>query len=260
MAALLYSAVQVSGAGEAALHLAGSRAATLALARTPQCDLNIPDALGRTALHRAASRLDCGLVRLLVEAGTGLDCRDAAGNTAAATALAGEPGPGPDEAEWLVEPASRALLPALQLEPPARARLAILLFLYGRGAQDREAGRRLQPDQARRFLLDRLNHATEPEYAEIAEEAGEIVREEGAECHNSPTSPEAPADQKDEKIEKLLKRTQELEDQIFCAICLERKKNVAFGCGHSVCGECAVDIVCCHICRRPIEQKIQLYD
>jgi len=45
-----------------------------------------------------------------------------------------------------------------------------------------------------------------------------------------------------------------------CAICWERKKNMAFiMCGHSCCEICAQNLVLCHICGARIERKIKLY-
>jgi len=44
-----------------------------------------------------------------------------------------------------------------------------------------------------------------------------------------------------------------------CAICWERKKNMAFKCGHTCCEICAQNLVLCHICRARIELKIKLY-
>lgn len=44
-----------------------------------------------------------------------------------------------------------------------------------------------------------------------------------------------------------------------CAICLDRKKQIAFFCGHQVCVQCSPGIQNCHICRKPIQGRIQLY-
>lgn len=50
-----------------------------------------------------------------------------------------------------------------------------------------------------------------------------------------------------------------LEDYITCNICLERKIDQAFKCGHSCCSICSVNVHNCHICRIPVTQKIQLF-
>ena len=50
------------------------------------------------------------------------------------------------------------------------------------------------------------------------------------------------------------------EDDMSCAVCLERKKQVAFFCGHQVCLVCSPSLQHCHICRKQIQGRIQLYD
>jgi hypothetical protein len=52
--------------------------------------------------------------------------------------------------------------------------------------------------------------------------------------------------------------TSEPESQ--CTICMERKRDMAFLCGHTACRQCAQSLNICHMCRAPITQKIQLYD
>ena len=49
------------------------------------------------------------------------------------------------------------------------------------------------------------------------------------------------------------------DDDLSCAICLEHKKQVAFFCGHQACLKCAPLVDACHICRKPIEGRIQLF-
>lgn len=51
----------------------------------------------------------------------------------------------------------------------------------------------------------------------------------------------------------------EMEDANMCAICLERRRNVAFLCGHGTCADCASSLEVCPMCRKPILQKIQLF-
>lgn len=48
-------------------------------------------------------------------------------------------------------------------------------------------------------------------------------------------------------------------DDQTCVICLNRSKNMAFGCGHQTCCECGSSIETCPICRTTIETKIKLY-
>ncbi|WAR14989.1 MIB2-like protein [Mya arenaria] len=49
------------------------------------------------------------------------------------------------------------------------------------------------------------------------------------------------------------------QENIMCSICMERKRNMAFLCGHTVCSECGDELRVCHMCRKPIQKKIQLY-
>ncbi|KAJ9704126.1 hypothetical protein PVL29_005423 [Vitis rotundifolia] len=47
-------------------------------------------------------------------------------------------------------------------------------------------------------------------------------------------------------------------DQV-CPICLTNPKNMAFGCGHLTCKECAESISLCPLCREPINTRLKLY-
>ncbi|XP_011696263.1 PREDICTED: uncharacterized protein LOC105454970 [Wasmannia auropunctata] len=47
--------------------------------------------------------------------------------------------------------------------------------------------------------------------------------------------------------------------QNICNICLERRCNIAFLCGHCACKECAAQLNTCHMCRETIQKKINLY-
>ncbi|KAF6021316.1 hypothetical protein EB796_020380 [Bugula neritina] len=60
-------------------------------------------------------------------------------------------------------------------------------------------------------------------------------------------------------IKDMHKRLQEMEDSVTCGICLDRKKNAAFLCGHSACSECAQGLRQCHMCRKPITKRINLF-
>ena len=67
-------------------------------------------------------------------------------------------------------------------------------------------------------------------------------------------SPEARGRERD-----LAERLQDYEDQYVCTICMERPKTVAFLCGHRACTVCVETLRSCHMCRVPIQQKINLY-
>jgi len=62
-----------------------------------------------------------------------------------------------------------------------------------------------------------------------------------------------------ERLLSLEQKFKDLEEQFLCSICLERKRNVAFLCGHGACAPCTQDLVNCHMCRNKIEKKIPLY-
>jgi E3 ubiquitin-protein ligase mind-bomb len=57
----------------------------------------------------------------------------------------------------------------------------------------------------------------------------------------------------------VIQNVEDLEDQFLCGICMERKRNVAFLCGHGACTQCTLGLSTCHMCRTAIERKIPLY-
>ncbi|XP_050049447.1 uncharacterized protein [Dermacentor andersoni] len=59
--------------------------------------------------------------------------------------------------------------------------------------------------------------------------------------------------------DELLSKLREMEEALTCAICMNRRRNMAFMCGHGSCSRCAAQIDICHICRRPIDKKIRLH-
>ncbi|XP_074653934.1 E3 ubiquitin-protein ligase MIB2-like [Tubulanus polymorphus] len=60
-------------------------------------------------------------------------------------------------------------------------------------------------------------------------------------------------------IMELKRQVQDLEDTYNCSICLERKKNVVFMCGHGACNTCATPLNNCHMCRELITYKINTF-
>ncbi|GMS86546.1 hypothetical protein PENTCL1PPCAC_8721 [Pristionchus entomophagus] len=57
-----------------------------------------------------------------------------------------------------------------------------------------------------------------------------------------------------------LEREREVEREVDqCAICMERSPTIAFRCGHRTCPACSQSINICHICRKPITDRIRLY-
>lgn len=62
-----------------------------------------------------------------------------------------------------------------------------------------------------------------------------------------------------ERVKYLESKIQEIEEASSCSICMERRKNVAFLCGHGACVNCSQTLKICHMCRKPITKKINLY-
>ncbi|XP_022251627.1 E3 ubiquitin-protein ligase MIB2-like [Limulus polyphemus] len=62
-----------------------------------------------------------------------------------------------------------------------------------------------------------------------------------------------------ERLRYLETKIQEIEEAHCCSICMERRRNVAFLCGHGACVKCAQTLKTCHMCRKPITKKINLY-
>lgn len=61
------------------------------------------------------------------------------------------------------------------------------------------------------------------------------------------------------RLRSLEQKVLDLEEQFLCGICMERKRNVAFLCGHGACTLCTQGLSTCHMCRTKIEKKIPLY-
>lgn len=53
---------------------------------------------------------------------------------------------------------------------------------------------------------------------------------------------------------------QDAAEPSYCSICLERPRDLVFGCGHQSCGGCGEQLSACPFCRLPITAKIILFD
>lgn len=62
-----------------------------------------------------------------------------------------------------------------------------------------------------------------------------------------------------ERMRYLECKIAEIEESHACSICMERKRNVVFLCGHSTCSKCADTLKTCHMCRKTITKKIPIY-
>ncbi|CAH0558346.1 unnamed protein product [Brassicogethes aeneus] len=62
-----------------------------------------------------------------------------------------------------------------------------------------------------------------------------------------------------ERMRYLECKIAEIEESHACSICMERKRNVVFLCGHGTCSKCADTLKTCHMCRKTITKKIPIY-
>ncbi|KAM7359635.1 E3 ubiquitin-protein ligase mind bomb 2 isoform 1-T2 [Cochliomyia hominivorax] len=62
-----------------------------------------------------------------------------------------------------------------------------------------------------------------------------------------------------DRLRYLENKIQEYEESHYCSICMERTRDVAFLCGHGACSRCAETLRTCHMCRKTILKKINLY-
>lgn len=62
-----------------------------------------------------------------------------------------------------------------------------------------------------------------------------------------------------DRLRYLESKIMEIEETHCCSICMERRRNVAFLCGHGACSKCADTLKICHMCRKTITKKINLY-
>ena len=62
-----------------------------------------------------------------------------------------------------------------------------------------------------------------------------------------------------DRLKYLESKIADIEEAHSCSICMERCRSVAFMCGHSACFVCAKTLSTCHMCRKPITVKINLY-
>lgn len=63
----------------------------------------------------------------------------------------------------------------------------------------------------------------------------------------------------EDRVRYLENKIMEIEETHSCSICMERARDVAFLCGHSCCSRCAETLKTCHMCRKTIVKKINLY-
>lgn len=64
----------------------------------------------------------------------------------------------------------------------------------------------------------------------------------------------------DARVRSLENQVRAMQDDKQCQICMERDKNMVFLCGHGTCRECSERLQTCHVCREPIQNRIQTYN
>ncbi|CAL4158048.1 unnamed protein product [Meganyctiphanes norvegica] len=79
------------------------------------------------------------------------------------------------------------------------------------------------------------------------------ITKDGREISSKARQPSA------ERLRYLETKIAEIEEAHCCSICLERCRNVVFLCGHGACVVCAQTLKTCHMCRKPISKKINMY-
>ncbi|XP_030842768.1 E3 ubiquitin-protein ligase MIB1-like [Strongylocentrotus purpuratus] len=57
----------------------------------------------------------------------------------------------------------------------------------------------------------------------------------------------------------LIQKNQKLEEEVLCPVCIDRKREFVFMCGHSLCETCTDSLNDCPYCRQPILKKIKMY-
>ncbi|XP_066918362.1 E3 ubiquitin-protein ligase mib1-like isoform X2 [Clytia hemisphaerica] len=68
-----------------------------------------------------------------------------------------------------------------------------------------------------------------------------------------------PSSPKTQDVNVLSKQLEDMKEQIVCVVCLDRRKNMIFLCGHGACQLCGDKLVDCPICRKPIEKRILVF-
>ncbi|XP_057380632.1 E3 ubiquitin-protein ligase MIB2-like [Daphnia carinata] len=80
-----------------------------------------------------------------------------------------------------------------------------------------------------------------------------------ANADGTPISSHSSQQPSKDRLKYLESRIAEIEEAYTCSICMERRRNVAFLCGHGACDSCSQTLRTCHMCRKLIARKINLY-
>lgn len=94
----------------------------------------------------------------------------------------------------------------------------------------------------------------------IAQPSSQVILQVQPAAQPMPAPPPQPQRQPSvDRLRYLESKILEIEETHCCSICMERRRNVAFLCGHGACSKCADTLKTCHMCRKTIAKKINLY-
>ncbi|KAL1497181.1 hypothetical protein ABEB36_008180 [Hypothenemus hampei] len=88
------------------------------------------------------------------------------------------------------------------------------------------------------------------------EDRSEVVQDR---VKDDPTSSGKDEQSSSERIRYLESKIAEIEESHMCNICMEKKRNIIFLCGHGTCNRCADTLKKCHMCRKTITKRIRIY-
>ena len=113
--------------------------------------------------------------------------------------------------------------------------------------------------------LDALQHLSLPELHAVEvqlEMSMRATREAVLQRHIAAASLQAAQQAKDAAASaaRSAGQQQDAADVMCCSICLERPRDLVFGCGHQSCGRCGEQLSACPFCRLPVTAKIKLFD
>jgi len=62
-----------------------------------------------------------------------------------------------------------------------------------------------------------------------------------------------------DEVNQLKQQLLDMKEQIMCPVCMDRKRNLVFMCGHGTCQFCGDRVDECPMCRKPIEKRVLLF-
>lgn len=115
-------------------------------------------------------------------------------------------------------------------------------------------GTAIQPHHPHQQTLSVLPQQSQTPQSNVNNQQGQLFQQQQqSKDNNNQRQPSA------DRLRYLESKILEIEETHSCSICMERRRNVAFLCGHSACSKCADTLKICHMCRKTISKKINLY-